>query len=225
MTVFKICGLRDAGDAAIAVEAGAGFLGFVFVDGVRRQLSPERGANVIAELRESPSWTARAAADRPKIVGLFANQPPEFVNRIARDCALDCAQLCGDEPPAFWDALNLPVIRQVKVREELGREGAVKLAARQAAEALDAGNLAVLDKHKRGFLGGTGAAFDWTLATEIGMREGLLLAGGLAPENVSAAIAAAAPWGVDVSTGVETDGAKDVAKIRRFAQAVRDAGR
>lgn len=225
MTVFKICGLRDADAAAVAVEAGAGFLGFVFVEGVRRQLSPERGANVIAELRESPSWTSRAAGDRPKIVGLFANQSPEFVNRIARDCALDCAQLCGDETPAFWDALELPVIRQVKVREELGREGAVNLAARQAAEALDAGNLAVLDKHKRGFLGGTGAAFDWTLASEIGMREGLLLAGGLDPENVSAAIAAAAPWGVDVSTGVETDGAKDRAKIRRFAQAVRDDGR
>ena len=225
MTVFKICGLRYAGDAAAAVEAGADFLGFVFVEGVRRQLSPERGANVIAELRESPSWTARAAGDRPKIVGLFANQPAEFVNRAARDCGLDYAQLCGDETPAFWDALELPVIRQVKVREELGREGAVDLASRQAAEALDAGNLAVLDKHKRGFLGGTGAAFDWTLATEIGMREGLLLAGGLAPENVRDAIASAAPWGVDVSTGVETDGAKDRAKIRRFAQAVRDGGR
>ena len=224
MTVFKICGLKDADAAAVAVESGAGFLGFVFVEGVRRQLSAERGAEVVAELRSSPAWISLAAENRPKIAGLFANQTAEFVNRIARDCGLDYAQLCGDETPDFWGALDLPVIRQVKVREGLGREKAVSLAARQAAEALDAGHLAVLDKHKRGFLGGTGAAFDWALASEIGAREGLLLAGGLTPENVSDAIATAAPWGVDVSTGVETGGAKDGAKMRRFAQAVRSAG-
>ena len=224
MTVFKICGLKDADAAAVAVESGAGFLGFVFVEGVRRQLSAERGAEVVAELRSSPSWTSLAAENRPKIAGLFANQTAEFVNRIARDCGLDYAQLCGDETPDFWDALDLPVIRQVKVREELGREKAAALAERRAAEALASGHLAVLDKHKRGFLGGTGAAFDWALASEIGAREGLLLAGGLTPENVSDAIAAAAPWGVDVSTGVETGGAKDGAKMRRFAQAVRSAG-
>ena len=224
MTVFKICGLKDADAAAVAVESGAGFLGFVFVEGVRRQMSAERGAEIVSELRSSPAWTSLAAENRPKIAGLFANQTAKFVNRIALDCGLDYAQLCGDETPDFWDALDLPVIRQVKVREELGRDAAVNLASRQAAEALASGHLAVLDKHKRGFLGGTGAAFDWALASEIGAREGLLLAGGLTPENVSDAIATAAPWGVDVSTGVETGGAKDSAKMRRFAQAVRSAG-
>ena len=102
-------------------------------------------------------------------------------------------------------------------------------AARQAAEALDAGHLALLDKHKRGELGGTGAAFDWTLAKEIGatvnggaggVDGGLMLAGGLTPENVADAIETASPWGVDVSSGVETGGVKDHAKIRGFARAV-----
>ena len=239
MTIFKICGFRDAAAAKVAADAGASFLGFVFVEGVRRQLSPERGAETIAELRAALGGDSRIAdgggafsKPLPKIVGLFANQPADFVNGVARSCGLDYAQLCGDEPPAFWDALELPVIRQVKVRESLGREGAVALAARQAAEALEAGHLALLDKHKRGELGGTGAAFDWTLAKEIGASVngggaggGLMLAGGLTPENVADAIATAAPWGVDVSSGVETGGVKDRAKIRQFARAVRGAGR
>ena len=240
-TIFKICGIRDAAAATVAAESGADFLGFVFVEGVRRRLSPERGADTIAEVRsalapDSPSDDAGASPKIPKIVGLFANQPAAFVNRVARSCGLDRAQLCGDEPPAFWDALDLPVIRQVKVREELGREEAIALAARQAAEALEAGHLAVLDKHRRGALGGTGETFDWTLAARIGALvgasggayggdDGLLLAGGLTPENVSDAIAAASPWGVDVSSGVETGGVKDHAKIRRFARAVRGGGR
>ena len=235
-TIFKICGFRDAAAATVAADSGADFLGFVFVEGVRRQLSPERGADTIAEFRsafapDSPSNGGGASPKIPKIVGLFANQPAAFVNRVARSCGLDRAQLCGDEPPAFWDELDLPVIRQVKVREGLGREGAVDLAARQAAEALEAGHLAVLDKHRRGALGGTGETFDWTLAAQIGARVGassgggLLLAGGLTPENVSGAMAAASPWGVDVSSGVETGGVKDHAKIRRFARAVRGCGR
>ena len=233
MTIFKICGFRDADAARVAAESGASFLGFVFVDGVRRRISPERGAEATTELRAALGVASRISdgGASSKIVGLFANQPADFVNGVARACGLDYAQLCGDEPPAFWDALELPVIRQVKVRESLGREGAVALAARQASEALEAGHLALLDKHKRGELGGTGAAFDWTLAREIrasvgaGGGGGLMLAGGLTPENVADAIATASPWGVDVSSGVETDGVKDRAKIRQFARAVRDAGR
>ena len=244
MTIFKICGFRDAAAAKVAADAGASFLGFVFVEGVRRQLSPERGAETIAELRAARGGASRESdgggASResdgggafskplPKIVGLFANQPADFVNGVARACGLDYAQLCGDETPAFWNALDLPVIRQVKVRESLGREGAVALAASQAAEALAAGHLALLDKHKRGELGGTGAAFDWTLAKEIGATVnggagggGVMLAGGLTPENVADAIETASPWGVDVSSGVETGGVKDHAKIRGFARAVR----
>lgn len=232
MTIFKICGFRDAAAAKVAADAGASFLGFVFVEGVRRQLSPRRGAETIAELRSALGGDSRESdgggafsKPLPKIVGLFANQPADFVNGVARACGLDYAQLCGDETPDFWNELELPVIRQVKVRESLGREGAVALAARQASEALAAGHLALLDKHKRGELGGTGAAFDWTLAKEIGATVngggGLMLAGGLTPENVADAIETASPWGVDVSSGVETGGVKDHAKIRGFARAAR----
>ncbi len=214
MTAFKICGLRDVDNALVAARAGATLIGFVFVEGVRRRIDPQRGAEIIAECR------AALGDGCPSVVGLFANQPVEFVNAVARECELDFAQLCGDEPPSMWSAMELPVIRQVKVREDLPRRETVELARRQVAEAVDAGNRALLDKHQRGALGGTGVAFDWSIARAIASERPALLAGGLTPSNVGEAISVVRPWGVDVSTGVETNGVKDAAKIRAFAEAV-----
>ncbi len=219
MTRFKICGLRDAPNSLVAAESGADFLGFNFVEGVRRQLEPSEGDEVISEFRMSFDGDAM-----PKIVGLFANQTAEFVNGVAHRCGLDYAQLCGDEPPEFWNDLAVPVIRQVKVREDLWRSDAVSAATRQVAEALDAGHMALLDKHQPGALGGTGKTFDWNIAREVAPDHAVLVAGGLHPQNVAEAIRIAAPWGVDVSSGVETGGVKDAEKIRAFASAVKRAG-
>ena len=217
MTLFKICGFRDPDSAVVAAESGASFLGFVFVEGVRRQLLPEQGAEIISEYRKV------AGSDGPKLVGLFANQPADFIDSVVELCGLDYAQLCGDEPPDFWNGLSVPVIRQVKVRDDLDKPDAVALAVRHVEMALDAGYLALLDKHVAGYLGGTGFSFDWEIAREIARDHKVLVAGGLIPENVADAIRIARPWGVDVSTGVETNGQKDPAKIRAFAAAVETA--
>ena len=214
MTLFKICGLRDPDSAVVAAESGASLLGFNFVEGVRRQLLPERGAEVISEYRKA------AGNDGPKLVGLFANQPADFIDSVAELCGLDYAQLCGDEPPDFWNGLSVPVIRQVKVRDDLDKPDAVALAVRDVETALDAGHLALLDKHVAGFLGGTGFSFDWEVAREIARDHKVLVAGGLNPENVAQAIRVARPWGVDVSSGVESNGQKDPVKIKAFAAAV-----
>ena len=219
MTRFKICGLRDSASAMAAAKSGADLLGFVFVEGVRRQLLPEIGLAVISEFRDSMDGGG------PAIVGLFANQPAEFVNRVARLCALDYAQLCGGEPPEMWERLEVPIIRQVKVREDLPRACALDMMNRQVEEALRAGHHVALDKHEAGRLGGTGSTFDWNLALGVASRNRALLAGGLTPDNVGDAIRVARPWGVDVSSGVETGGVKDAAKIRAFAEAVRSADR
>ncbi len=216
MTRFKICGLRDVGAALVAAESGAGFLGFNFVEGVRRQLQPAEGSQIIYDFR-----MAFDGDEMPQIVGLFANQDAEFVNNVIHQCGLDLAQLCGDEPPGFWPELAAPVIRQVKVREDMTREDAVAVATAQVEEALDAGHLALLDKHKPGALGGTGMTFDWNIAREVSRDRPTMIAGGLNPQNVANAIWTARPWGVDVSSGVETDGVKDADKIRAFADAVR----
>ena len=219
MTRFKICGLRDVPNALVAAESGADFLGFNFVDGVRRQLLPGEGSEIIHEFRMSCDGDKM-----PRIVGLFANQTADFVNSIIHQCGLDYVQLCGDEPPRFWEDLAAPVIRQVKVRERLPRLETIALASEQVEEALDAGYLAVLDKHKPGALGGTGMAFDWNIAREVARDKSVIVAGGLHPGNVAQAIETSAPWGVDVSSGVETDGVKDAEKIRAFAAAVRSSG-
>lgn len=219
MTRFKICGLRDVSNALVAAESGADFLGFNFVEGVRRQLQPAEGSQIIYDFR-----MAFDGDTMPGIVGLFANQDAGFINDIIHRCGLDYVQLCGDEPPAMWSELAVPVMRQVKVREDMPRADAVSLASAQVSEALDAGHMVVLDKHQPGALGGTGITFDWSMARDLAPDSGVLLAGGLNPQNVAEAIRTANPWGVDVSSGVETDGVKDADKIRAFAEAVDYAG-
>ena len=215
MTRFKICGLRDVHHAVTAADAGADYLGFVFVEGVRRQLQLDEAEKLIRDYR------SREKNGDPALVGLFANQPAEFINSTIKRCGLDYVQLCGDENPEFWLKLDAPVIRQVKVLESLPRAQAVTDALRKVEMAVSRGHMAVLDKHESGSLGGTGKTFDWTIAWEIARQYPVLLAGGLNPDNVASAIQTVSPWGVDVSSGVETDGVKDADKITAFARAVR----
>lgn len=216
MTQMKICGLRDPGNALVAARAGADLLGFVFVEGVRRQLRVSEAARVIEEYRESHG------PGGPKLVGLFADQPEQFINAAVRECGLDLVQLCGDEPPALWSALDAGVIRQVKVRDDIPRKAAVDETRRKVSEAVSAGHMTQLDKYHAGSLGGTGLSFDWAVAEQIASEFEVLLAGGLTPQNVAGAIEVVHPWGVDVSSGVETDGLKDPSKIAAFAKAVRN---
>jgi phosphoribosylanthranilate isomerase len=217
MTIVKICGLRDAEHALIAAESGADLLGFNLVEGVRRQLTEAAAIDVISTYRE------RHGDGGPGLVGLFANQPLDFVNRVVRECGLDYAQLCGDEPLEYWDAVDAKVIRPVRVSDDIDRQEAIANVLAAVGEAVSRGHSVILDKHQAGALGGTGASFDWTIAERVARDYDILLAGGLDPENVGAAISIARPWGVDVSSGVETDGAKDAPKIRAFVEAAKDA--
>ena len=215
MTRFKICGLRTVEHALAAADAGADFLGFNFVEGVRRQLQPDEAADIIDRYR------SRYAQVGPLLVGLFANQDIEDVNRIIRLCGLNYVQLCGDEPPEYWSKVDAGVIRQVKVREGGSVGGIISRVMPEVNSVTLKGHRILLDKHVDGSMGGTGRAFDWEIAREIASSYDILLAGGLTPENVSKAISIARPWGVDVSSGVETAGVKDVAKIKAFADAVK----
>ncbi len=217
MIEFKICGLKSLKHALAAADAGAALLGFVFVPGVRRRIDIQEAAHIIREIRRERGQSA------PRIVGLFANQPLSEVNGVIKSCELDFAQLCGDEPPDYWDNVDAWVIRQVKVDDEIPRKSAIDTALRQVDEVVDRIHLTLLDKQVKGALGGTGHTFDWDIASEIAKRHPVFLAGGLTPDNVRLAISAVQPWGVDVSSGVETDGVKDTAKITAFADMVRGA--
>lgn len=210
----KICGLRDAGHAALAAESGADLLGFVFVEGVRRQLQPEEGRDIVATLRAK---LATRDGQIPQLVGLFRNQPLDWVKEVIENVGLDVAQLTGEEDLDYAAALGVPVVKQVRVRPDDTSDD-VLAAVRPW---LDAGHRVVLDRYDPSTPGGAGKVFDWSAAERVADLEGVLLAGGLDPENVSGAVAQLQPSGVDVSSGVETDGVKDGDKIIAFIAAAR----
>ena len=164
-----------------------------------------------------------SSGPQPKLVGVFVNAEPREVNSIADEVGLDMAQLSGDEDVDYLSEIQRPVIKAVHVPSEPPAEVAWPGVRRGLAILREAGAVPLLDTEVEGQAGGTGRPFDWEVARELAQDFDFMLAGGLTPENVAEAVARVRPWAVDVSSGVETDGVKDTAKIRAFIQAVRRA--
>lgn len=155
---------------------------------------------------------------RPLTVGVFARQDLETVNAIADECGLDLVQLSGDES---WQDCLLIARQVIKVVHVERGAAAVDLLRRIEGGTAIA---CLLDTAAGGAYGGTGRTMDWTVAREVAARLPVVLAGGLTPENVVEAVRAVRPWGVDVSSGVETGGQKDSKKIRAFVRAAKGEG-
>ena len=219
MTLVKICGLRDVEHMVAAAEAGADLVGLNFLPTVRRYIPPETGAALASTFRES-----RQGAPQ-RLVGLFADQPVEHVNAVAKLVGLDFVQLCGSEPPEYWAQVEPAILKVVHVPPAASGDTDDQYAVVETVEVRlqaisNAGHIAVLDRQSSVQPGGMGEMFDWSVAKELAaLGYHFILAGGLTPENVAAAIEAVGPFGVDVSSGVETDGVKDIEKIRRFVAA------
>jgi phosphoribosylanthranilate isomerase len=153
---------------------------------------------------------------------LFADQPVEEVNEVAASVGLDMVQLCGDEQIDYWGKVNVPLLKVVHVvtlptESQTARNIVMKDVHFRLQELGESGHSAVLDRQSDVQPGGMGETFDWSIAREMADRgHRFLLAGGLNPENVGNAIEATQPYGVDVSSGVESDGVKDIAKIQAF---------
>jgi len=223
VTLVKICGLREPAHALAAAEAGADFVGLVFAES-RRRVTVDQARAVARALGEPRLVGASGGAEhieallqrkRPLVVGVFADADAENVNRTAEEVGLDLVQLSGDEPWELCEKLSLPVLKAVKVRDGTSAE--------EIIVNLRPGAVPLLDTHAEGAPGGTGRPFDWAVAAEVARRFPIVLAGGLTPDNVGEALRLVRPWAVDVSSGVETDGVKDVAKICAFIAAVREA--
>jgi phosphoribosylanthranilate isomerase len=208
MTVVKICGIRSLPEARVAVQSGANLLGFIFWKPGKRYIAPTDAARIISALRsESLSWSA---------VGVFVDPTPEEVRSVVDLCGLDHVQLSGNESPDLVQAMPRPAFKALHVRA--GDEAAT-------ARAVDSNTYGaeryLLDTHTHLLPGGTGTAFHWDALREVGPR--CLVAGGLRPDNVAGALATLAPFGVDVSSGVEfPSGGKDPSLIRAFLEAVRN---
>ena len=196
MTKVKICGITSLEDALVSVDAGADALGFVFFDKSPRNIEPEAAARIIAAV---PPFV--------QVVGLFVNADLDFVNATADRCRLDIVQLHGDESPSYCQAVHRRVMKAFRVR---GMESLVAMAQYRVSAYL-------LDAYSPDAFGGTGARFDWDCAVAAKSQGQIVLAGGLDPDNVASAVAKVAPYGVDVSSGVESSpGRKDPEKVRRF---------
>ena len=212
MTKVKICSVQEAGHILAAAEAGANFVGLNFVPGVRRRLPEDKAREMVQAFRDRYNRTG------PKLVGIFVDQPLDEVDRILQEYDLDMAQLSGHEPLEYAKQVSRPVIKAVHVPAEKPTGEVIASLRPLLAELESAGILPLLHPDVGQALGGTGAALDWEIARALGGDRRFLLAGGLDPENVAQAVRQVQPWGVDVSSGVETAGIKDVEKIEAFVQ-------
>jgi phosphoribosylanthranilate isomerase len=213
MTRIKICGIRDKVQALAAVEAGADFIGLVLAPS-HRQVSPAQAREIASAVKKS--------SDAAKVVGVFVNAPVFQINEIADFCALDVVQLSGNESWEHCRKIANPVIKAIRIGRQSPEEVCAELSA---ASKLLTGRrfITLLDSQVEDKYGGTGESFDWNLAQKVAKSFPVIIAGGLDPKNVARLIERVSPWGVDVSSGVETDGVKDIAKIRAFVEAVRKA--
>lgn len=200
MTRIKICGLTNPSDAVAAVLAGADAVGLVFAES-RRQVSLEEARKIVAAIPPMVS-----------IVGVFANEKFSDINRITQELRIDTVQLHGEENPEGCRKICCRVLKAIKVKEGYLEE---------MASYKDVVKGFLLDTYVPGELGGTGRAFDWNLAVEAKKYGSVILAGGLNTENIRNALEKVRPYGVDVSSGVETGGFKDIAKMRDFIEQVR----
>jgi phosphoribosylanthranilate isomerase len=240
VTRIKICGCTRIDEAVAAAEAGADFIGIMFAES-RRRVSPEEAALIVRavgvplremEQDEPPplhpgrfltveAWFQHGAEaldrllarKRPLVVGVFQDQPMEEVNQIADESGIDLVQLSGDEPWSDCLMANRQAIKVLRQRPGMTAEEISSYIQPDAALAF------MLDSSH-----GTGVTGDWAAAQEVAARIPLWLAGGLSPANVAAAITTVRPWCVDVSSGVETDGSKDPAKIAAFIATAHEAG-
>jgi indole-3-glycerol phosphate synthase/phosphoribosylanthranilate isomerase len=216
----KICGLKTPDDVRAALRLGADAFGLVFAAS-RRQVTPEHARHLVEAARSAlvpPLPVGKEARGRGQpasalAIGVFVNEPVERITSIAETVGLDAVQLSGDESPEMCatvaEITGLPVLRALRLRtvddlpllDEYALAGATLMLDTPTSD---------------GSYGGTGQAGDWRLAAEAARRWPIILAGGLAPGNLAEALAVVAPRGVDVSSGVETNGAKDETKIADF---------
>jgi phosphoribosylanthranilate isomerase len=194
--MVKICGITRQQDAEVAIDHGASAIGFIFWPSSPRFIDPYRARKI-----------AKALPPFVSTVGVFVNQPREYINGVASLVPLSVVQLHGDETPDFASHLSRPVLKAVT-------QG-------QSAREWPTPAMLLVDVHDPVKRGGTGRVVDWSMAAALARERRIVLAGGLTPDNVAEAVAAVQPWGIDVSSGVEKSlGIKDERRMAALFAAI-----
>jgi anthranilate synthase/indole-3-glycerol phosphate synthase/phosphoribosylanthranilate isomerase len=241
--IVKICGVKTVEMAIATAEAGADMIGLVFAQGSKRLVSVQLAKEIADAIRQwrrqqhshnqqPPTATTTTTTSsntanteyvdssrrmheavqhaKPLLVGVFANNSLDEVNQIAAEVGLDYVQLSGHEGFEAARQTKQPCIRALHVGNGTITELLTKIEPGAAALLLD-----TMDPTA---LGGTGRAFNWDIAVQLSATTPFFLAGGLTPDNVGGAVRKVRPFGIDVSSGVETDGQKDITKIKDFVK-------
>ena len=204
MVRIKICGITNLSDAMTAVELGADALGFVFFEGSPRYIKHGEAGTIIKNL---PSFVTT--------VGVFVNERPEQIERIINLTGIDVVQLHGDEPPEMCN-ISRRIIKAIRVKSLESLE--------PLKDYKDKVSAFLLDTYTPDIFGGTGQKFNWDIAVYAKQFGRIILAGGLTPDNVAEAVRQVRPYGVDVSSGVESErGKKDHKKMKLFIERAKGA--
>jgi phosphoribosylanthranilate isomerase len=204
-TWIKICGITQHGDALAACELGADAIGLVFYPPSPRSVSVRQ---IDAIVRDLPANIC--------VVALFVDPTVEVVKQVIATGMIDLLQFHGEETPAYCQSFGLPTMKAFRVGKEYDLRKSIAMYPES--------KMILLDAYEKEAPGGTGKMFDWDIAIDTAKDEKLklVLAGGLNPENIEEAVVRVAPFGVDVSSGVESSpGKKDIALIRKFIEGVR----
>lgn len=204
MTWVKICGVTNVDDAEHVARSGANAVGLNFVHGSKRRVTFEQARPIVEALR-----------GRIELIAVVADPTDVEVKELREGLGIEQLQLHGDEPAARVGRLLPHAFKAVAIEDAAD--------ARKAASF--PGERLLVDTKVTGAPGGTGKVFDWQLVTDLARARPLILAGGLTPKNVAAAVRVLAPYGVDVASGVEfVPGVKDPELVTAFVLAVRSAG-
>lgn len=202
----KICGLSTTDQILTARDAGVDLLGLMFYEPSSRYIQPQAAKEILKTYEDGQM--------SPDTVGIFVNKEADFINDVIEEVGLHFVQLHGDESPEFCTRIHCPVIKALRLNEK---------SQQHLAEAYFHTAWRILLDTPTVKWGGTGETHDWNLARSIAQQTPIFLAGGLTPANVDEAIQQVHPWGVDVSSGVETHGKKDIKKIKAFVENARNS--
>lgn len=209
----KICGLPDVTCAGIAAAAGADALGFVLAP-TRRRVDP----SVVVETRQHLATMNEA----PRLVAIVVNEHEGALRRTVEAAGPDVVQLSGDETPSVLDWISTAVFRTIRIPHDVSVDQ-VRAMIDPWLDHPKPADAVLVEAYSAGHFGGTGKLANWEICARLAETYPLILAGGLTPDNVGSGIETVRPHGVDVSSGVETEGIKDPERIRRFIERARQA--